>query len=126
MLGGAYTSRLWISSTLTRRTILQGVQRLRIMTHMPDGSTVPKGFRRVYLDNTIFDSMLNLVASLLEDPTNSFLYPSNEPWTDPAKLVENLIFAYYQVYFLLDIGSMLTLKLITSLEFECPSPKCAS
>lgn len=76
------------------------------MTHMPDGSIVPKGYRRVYLDNGIFDSMLNLVASLLEDPTNSFLYPSNEPWTQPTKLVENLIFAYYQVYLVLDTGSL--------------------
>ena len=68
------------------------------MTHMPDGSPVPKGARMVYMDNGMFHSALDLVSSLLEDPTNSFGYPSMEPWTNPTKLFENLVFAYFRVH----------------------------
>lgn len=67
------------------------------MTRMPDGSPIPEGARMVYMDNSMFHSALELVASLLEDPTNSFVYPSAEPWTNPTKLFENLVFAYFRV-----------------------------
>lgn len=66
-------------------------------SHNADGSPLPRGSVRIHFNTEILDATLDLVASLLEDPTNSFAYPSNEPWTDPMKLLEAVSFAYYQV-----------------------------
>lgn len=61
---------------------------------MPDGTLIPGGQSRVHVPPDAYDTALGLVASILEDPTNSFCYPSNEPWTQPMKLVEALLTIY--------------------------------
>ncbi|KAF8322538.1 hypothetical protein DL93DRAFT_2162669 [Clavulina sp. PMI_390] len=69
----------------------ENVQRLGKLTAMPDGSPLPPGAQWMLMGTpTLFDDLMGLVASVLNDPTNAFMYPSVEPWTRPLELVEAL------------------------------------
>lgn len=75
----------------------QELQKLQMFSYNRDGSPLPPGSQRIYMTSVIFDFMLDVVAHILEDPMNSFIYPANEPWCDPAQLVAALTFACSQV-----------------------------
>ena len=76
----------------------QELQKLQVFSTNRDGSPLPPGSQRIYMTSVIFDFMLDLVAHLLEDPMNGIIYPANEPWNDPAKLVTTLTFGCCQVH----------------------------
>jgi hypothetical protein len=76
----------------------QELQKLEMFSYNRDGSPLPPGSRRIYMTSVIFDTILQLVAHVLQDPMNSFIYPANEPWTDPAQLVAALTFGCSQVH----------------------------
>lgn len=80
-------------------SIIQGIQKIQISNRMPDGTLLTGGQSRLTMPSGGYDVALDLVASILEDPTNSFMYPSNPPWTEPMKLVQALLGLYNMVGF---------------------------
>lgn len=64
---------------------------------MPDGTPLPRGQSRLSMPDGGYDAALDLVGSILEDPSNSFMFPAEPPWTDPMKLLEALIGLYNSV-----------------------------
>lgn len=73
------------------------VQKLQVLSYARDGTPLPHGSVRIYIDTIIYDAALESVVVLLEDPANSFTYIASEMWKDPTKLVSTLISMYYKV-----------------------------